>query len=84
MTDHIITLANGDELRVFTEPSLQGRRAYSLLFSSDSDILAETESTQYIDYCESCIVLRESAKVAADVEHVWSVLESLGHVCTCD
>ena len=84
MHEYTITLANGDELRVTTEPSLQGRRAYSLLFDANANVLAETDSTQYIDYCETCILIGESSRVGIPDMLAWYSLETLGHVCTCD
>lgn len=90
MSTYTIPLDGELEASISVEPSLQGLRAHSLLFNDDADIVAETDSTQYIDYCHTEVCAREIFKLleSAGIDYaanVWDDLSGAGMPeCVCD
>ena len=76
-----IALSDGTELRVTTEPSLQGTRAWGIAFDENADVITETQSQQYIGYCHGCIV----QSVVTEMEPYTDRKDITVHYeCTCD
>lgn len=86
MISYTIPVNNNLEAYIHIEPSLQGSRAYSLLFDNDAEIVAETDNVQYIDYCHTDICAGEITKMLPDNNmNVWDILSSAGMPeCACD
>lgn len=85
MNSYTIPLDDNLEAMVYIEPSMQGNRAYSLLFNDDAEIVSETDSVQYIDYCRTEICAREIDRMLPDNNlNVWDILASAGMPeCVC-
>lgn len=79
---------HGIEPHVVIEPSLQGSRAYGLAFNDGADVIAETDSRQFIDYCHACIAhsiiheLLDSLSTAH--AGLYDYLDAAGLPCQCD
>lgn len=86
MNSYIIPINSNLEAMVYIKPSLQGNRAYSLLFDEDAGLIAETDSVQYMDYCLTEICAREIGRMLPDIDlNVWDALASAGMPeCVCD
>ena len=86
MNSYTIPLDDNLEAMVYIEPALQGSRAYSLLFDDDAEIVAETDSVQYVDYCRTEICAGEINKLLPDNNlDVWDILASAGMPeCVCE
>lgn len=87
MNSYTIPIDDNLEAMVHIEQSLQGNRAYSLLFDDDAEEIAvETESVQYIDYCRTEICAIEINKMLPNNNlNVWDLLASADMPeCACD
>lgn len=86
MNSCTIPITDNLEAMIYIEQSLQGNRAYSLLFDDEAEIVAETDSVQYIDYCLTEICAQEITKMLPDNNlNVWDILASAGMPeCACD
>lgn len=84
MANVIVPLGdNGSELRVV----IDGDRAFSILFSDDCAVVAETFSTRYPDHCPRCITEAEAGEMGAhpayDVHAIMVAIANHAPECTC-
>lgn len=90
MSTYTIPLDGELEASINLQSSLQGLRAHSLLFDDDADIVSETESMQYIDYCRTCTCGAEIFRLleSAGIDYAANVWEDLSGAgipeCACD
>lgn len=90
MSTYTIPLDGELEASVSIEPAHQGLRAHSLLFNDDADIVSETDSIQYIDYCYTCASGAEIFRLLTEAgidyaANVWDDLSGAGMPeCACD
>ena len=64
--------------------------AYGIAFNDDADVVAETGSTGYIDYCRACILYHELHRLIAgrwgiESQTIADAVETeFPYGCTCD
>jgi hypothetical protein len=83
----IVPLAHEREARVsFGRTTPWGVNVSSILFDSDAQIVANTPTTTYFDYCDAEIVHHEIAAMfeAPNQDEISLALGDLSLECTCD
>lgn len=90
MNTYTLDNIRGLDLSITVEPSLQGYRGYGIAFDNDADIVAETDSRQYIGHCITDVLasiagdLTNGYDIMRDASDIFDALESHGLVCHCD
>lgn len=88
MATYSLPAIAGIEPVVILDPAPQGIRAYGIAFDDDANMVAETASRLFIDYCDACIAhsIVHDMLDSLGIAHVGTrdVLASAGLECHCD
>lgn len=86
MTTHTVALPHEREARVtIDEPHAYGSNVSSVIFDKSAQIIAQTPTTTYFDYCDAEIVYREIAAMfdEPDYDAIFDAIESADLLCAC-
>jgi uncharacterized protein YuzB (UPF0349 family) len=90
MTTYTLDGIRGLDLSITVEPSMQGMRGYGIAFDDDADIVAETESRQYIGYCIADVLASIAGDLTngddnmRDASDIFEAIGAAGIECHCD
>ena len=94
---HVITLAGDIAIEAhvhignggYAMPGAQSIGAWGMAFNDDADVIAETDTHQYVDYCESEILYHELHRLFAgqygiESETIGYAVDETGLSCDCE